>query len=49
MTGFAGVALVLRPTAEQQQVWHGLVGLGSGMIAAMACLQVTAPGRIGEP
>ena len=49
MTGFVGVALVLRPTIEQQQVWHGLIGLGSGMIAAMAYLQVTALGRVGEP
>lgn len=49
MTGFVGVALVLRPTIEQQQLWHGLIGLGSGMIAAMAYLQVTALGRVGEP
>jgi S-adenosylmethionine uptake transporter len=49
MAGFVGVALVLRPTIEQQQLWHGLIGLGSGMIAAMAYLQVTALGRAGEP
>ena len=49
MTGFAGVALVLRPTIEQDQLWHGVVGLGSGLIAATAYLQVTALGRIGEP
>ena len=49
MTGFAGVALVLRPTVEQQQLWHAVVGLGSGLIAATAYLQVTALGRIGEP
>ena len=49
LTGFAGVALVLRPTIDQDQLWHGLVGLGSGLIAAMAYLQVTALGRIGEP
>lgn len=49
MAGFVGVALVLRPTIDQQQVWHGLIGLGSGVIAAMAYLQVTALGRVGEP
>ena len=49
LTGFVGVALVLRPTIEQDQLWHGVVGLGSGLIAAMAYLQVTALGRIGEP
>ncbi len=49
LTGFAGVALVLRPTFEQQQLWHGMAGLMSGLIAAMAYLQVTALGRAGEP
>ena len=49
LTGFAGVALVLRPTIDQDQLWHGLMGLSSGLIAAMAYLQVTALGRIGEP
>ena len=27
LLGFAGVALVLRPTLDQQQLWHGLAGL----------------------
>lgn len=49
LLGFAGVALILRPTLDQQQLWHGLAGLLSGMIAAMAYLQVTALGRVGEP
>lgn len=49
MAGFVGVALVLRPTLEQQQLWHGLVGLASGLISAVAYLQVTALGRAGEP
>jgi drug/metabolite transporter (DMT)-like permease len=49
LLGFAGVALVLRPTVDQQQLWHGLIGLLSGMLAAMAYLQVTALGRAGEP
>ena len=49
LLGFAGVALVLRPTIAQEQLWPGLVGLLSGMIAATAYLQVTALGRSGEP
>ncbi len=49
MAGFAGVALVLRPTLEQDQLWHGLMGLLSGLLAATAYLQVTALGRVGEP
>ena len=49
LAGFAGVALVLRPAVEQQQLWHGLAGLLSGMLAALAYLQVTALGRAGEP
>lgn len=49
LVGFGGVALVLRPTFAQHQLWHGLAGLLSGMIAAMAYLQVTALGRRGEP
>ena len=49
LVGFGGVALVLRPTITQQQLWHGLAGLLSGMIAALAYLQVRALGRRGEP
>ena len=49
LTGFLGVALVLRPSMQQDQAWHGLVGLLSGMLSAMAYLQVTALGRAGEP
>jgi S-adenosylmethionine uptake transporter len=49
LAGFAGVALVLRPTLDQQQLWFGLSGLVSGMLAALAYLQVTALGRSGEP
>jgi drug/metabolite transporter (DMT)-like permease len=47
--GFAGVALILRPTIEEQQLWHGLIGLLSGLVSAMAYLQVSALGRTGEP
>ena len=46
---FLGVIMILRPTIEQNQVLAGLVGLSSGMIAAMAYIQVAELGREGEP
>jgi S-adenosylmethionine uptake transporter len=49
LIGFAGVALVLRPTMDRDLLWPGLVGLLSGMLSALAYLQVTALGRAGEP
>jgi len=49
IAGFAGVALVLRPTIDDRQLWHGLCGLLSGLLAALAYLQVTSLGRAGEP
>ncbi len=49
LVGFAGVALILRPTIAQDQLWYGLIGLISGMLSATAYLQVTALGRAGEP
>lgn len=47
--GFAGVALVLHPTLARDQLGAGVVGLVSGMLAAVAYVQVTALGRAGEP
>ena len=49
LAGFVGVALVLRPSMGPQQAWPGVAGLLSGMLAALAYLQVTALGRAGEP
>jgi len=49
MVGFAGVVLVLRPTIELDQWWHGLAGVLSGMVSAAGYLQVAALGRAGEP
>lgn len=49
LLGFVGVALVLRPSLGQDQLWAGLLGLLSGMLSAMAYLQITALGRAGEP
>ena len=49
LLGFAGVVLTLRPTIDQNQLFAGLIGLLSGMCAALAYMQVTALGRVGEP
>jgi len=47
--GFVGVALVLRPTLSAGQALGGMVGLLSGMFAALAYLQVASLARAGEP
>jgi S-adenosylmethionine uptake transporter len=49
LSGFVGVVLMLHPTIEQNQLFAGLIGLLSGIASAMAYLQVTALGRVGEP
>jgi S-adenosylmethionine uptake transporter len=49
LVGFAGVALLLRPTLGGSQGWAALAGLMSGIGAALAYLQVVALGRAGEP
>ena len=49
LAGFAGVVMMLRPTVDQNQLFAGLIGLLSGLGAAMAYLQVTALGKAGEP
>ena len=49
LAGFAGVVMTLRPTLEQNQLFAGLIGLLSGLGAALAYLQVAALGRVGEP
>ena len=49
LLGFVGVLLALHPTIDHDQLFAGVVGLLSGMGAALAYLQVTALGKIGEP
>ena len=49
MLSFGGVVMVLQPTLAQDQWLGGLVGLGSGITAAMAYLQVASLGKAGEP
>lgn len=49
LMGFVGVVMTLRPTIDQNQLFAGLIGLLSGLGAALAYMQVTALGKAGEP
>ncbi len=51
LAGFAGVVMLLRPSIGQgpEQALGALVGLLSGMCAALAYMQVVALSRLGEP
>ncbi len=49
LAGFSGVIMILRPTIEQNQLFAGVIGLLSGLGAALAYMQVAALGRLGEP
>lgn len=49
VAGFVGVVMMLRPTIEHDQLFAGIVGLLSGLVAAFAYMQVMALGRLGEP
>lgn len=47
--GFGGVVLLLRPSIHADQWIGGVVALVSGMLAALAYLQVRQMGLMGEP
>ena len=49
LAGFAGVAMMLRPTLNEDQFVGAFVGLLSGIFSAFAYLQVAALSRAGEP
>jgi S-adenosylmethionine uptake transporter len=49
LSGFGGVAMMLRPTLGEGQAVGALVGLMSGIFSAFAYLQVAALARAGEP
>jgi S-adenosylmethionine uptake transporter len=49
LSGFGGVALMLRPTMGDGQLFGGLLGLVSGVFSALAYLQVSALSKAGEP
>lgn len=47
--GFVGVVLLLQPSFTNQQSLPALIGLGSGILSALAYMQVVALSRAGEP
>lgn len=49
LLGFCGVVLLLRPSMHSGQLVGGLVALVSGMLAALAYMQVRKMGLLGEP
>ena len=49
ISGFIGVAMMLRPTFTHEQMHGALAGLASGIFAAFAYLQVAALSKAGEP
>ena len=49
ISGFIGVAMMLRPSFTQDQMGGALAGLLSGIFSAFAYLQVAALSKAGEP
>jgi drug/metabolite transporter (DMT)-like permease len=49
VAGFVGVAVLLQPGWHSQDVPAGVIGLASGLFAAVAYLNVRTLGRQGEP
>lgn len=49
LLGFVGVVLLLRPAMHADQMTGGIIALISGMLAALAYLQVRQMGLLGEP
>lgn len=47
--GFIGVVLMLQPSFAQDQTVPALIGLASGLLSALAYMQLAALARIGEP
>ena len=49
LLGFTGVVMTLRPTLDHDQLFGGVIGLISGLGSALAYMQVTGLGKVGEP
>lgn len=49
LASFAGVTLLLQPSMQAAQWSSGLIALFSGMLSALAYLQVRQLGQLGEP
>lgn len=46
---FVGVVLLLQPSMQERQLPYALIALGSGVMSALAYLQVRQMGLLGEP
>ncbi|MEG0413407.1 MAG: DMT family transporter [Comamonas sp.] len=49
LIGFAGVVLMLQPSFAQEESAAAFIGLASGLLSALAYMQVVSLSRIGEP
>ena len=49
LVGFGGVLMMLRPGMPTGELFAGMLGVISGLLAAVAYLQVVALGKLGEP
>lgn len=49
IAGFAGVLLLLRPELPAGELFAGIIGVFSGLVAALAYMQVAALTKAGEP
>lgn len=49
IAGFVGVMLILKPSSSGGDSYAGIAGLLSGLLSALAYMQVMALSRIGEP
>jgi S-adenosylmethionine uptake transporter len=49
LLSFVGVVLLLQPSVHEKQLPYALIALGSGVMAALAYLQVRQMGLLGEP
>ena len=49
VASFIGILLLLRPTIDDGQLVGGIVALASGVLSALAYLQVRRLGQMGEP
>lgn len=47
--GFIGVVVLLQPTLQPEQWLGAVAGLGSGVVASLAYINVRELGRLGEP
>ena len=49
LLGFAGVVEVLQPEIDARDMWPALIGLGSGLLSAVAYIQIKELSKVNEP